>query len=102
VTVVLAKLFFRVCHLYGGFPTDYIPNVFDGYVPTLRVGGQQIHLLLWNTKLEEEYKNIVSFVTLGLMLAAFILSHIFPIIQQYPQYLQGHSKVVSISGQASS
>jgi hypothetical protein len=52
----VGKTFSHICHTYGGFPTDYIPTVFDGYVPTLRVGDQKIHLLFWDTDPEKEYK----------------------------------------------
>ncbi|XP_018344319.1 PREDICTED: ras-like GTP-binding protein RhoL [Trachymyrmex septentrionalis] len=40
------------------FPTEYVPTVFDNYVDSICVGGQQFEMTLWDSAGQEDYERL--------------------------------------------
>lgn len=63
----------------GRFPEQYIPTVFENYVPIVRFEGKTIELALWDTAGQEEYDRLrpLSYPETDIILIGFAID--FPV-----------------------
>ncbi|XP_012541769.1 ras-like GTP-binding protein RhoL isoform X1 [Monomorium pharaonis] len=58
------------------FPTEYVPTVFDNYVDSICVNGQQFEMTLWDTAGQEDYERLrpLSYPNTDCFLVCFSIS----------------------------
>jgi len=69
----VGKTCFLVSYTQNGFPTDYVPTVFDVFACNVMVDNKPIHYGLWDTAGQEEYDRLrpLSYPQTDVFLAMF-------------------------------
>jgi small GTP-binding protein len=54
----VGKTCLLVVYAKGGFPTEYVPTVFENYKCRVNIGGTEYIIQLWDTAGQEELVNV--------------------------------------------